>query len=71
VPDYKYRLRNGEINEKQYGTEKEKEFLPIYENLVKQYNIKLRQEKNETFLDKWFSAHIRNEIDFKYIKIAS
>ena len=66
VPDYKYRLRNGEINEKQYGAEKEKEFLPIYENLVNQYNIKLRQDKNETFLDKWFSAHIRNEINFVF-----
>ena len=69
VPDYKYRLRNGEINEKQYGAEKEKEFLPIYKNLVKQYDIKLRQEKNETFLDKWFSAHIRNEIDFVFEEI--
>jgi hypothetical protein len=69
VPDYKYRLRNGEINEKEYGAEKEKEFLPIYENLVKQYNIKLRQDKNKTFLDKWYSAHIRNEIDFVFEQI--
>ena len=63
VPEYKYRLRSGEIDEKKYGAEKEKEFLPIYENLVKQYNIKLKQDKNETFLDKWYSQHIRNEID--------
>jgi len=69
VPDYKYRLRNGEINEKQYGAEKEKEFLPIYENLVYQYDIKLRQDKNDTFLDKWFSAHIRSEIDFVFERI--
>ena len=69
VPDYKYRLRNGEINEKQYGAEKEKQFLPIYENLVNQYNIKLRQDRNETFLDKWYSAHIRNEIDFVFEEI--
>jgi len=69
VPDYKYRLRNGEIDEKKYGTEKEKDFLPIYENLVNQYNIKLRQDKNATFLDKWFSAHIRSEIDFVFERI--
>jgi hypothetical protein len=69
VPDYKYRLRNGEIDEKKYGAEKEKEFLPIYENLVKEYGIKLRQDKNETFLDKWFSAHIRNEIDCVFEEI--
>jgi hypothetical protein len=69
VPDYKYRLRNGDIDEKKYGAEKEKEFLPIYENFVKQYNIKLRQDNNKTFLDKWFSAHIRNEIDFVFNEI--
>ena len=69
VPEYKYRLRNGEIKEKQYGFEKEKEFLPIYENLVNQYNIKLLQDKNETFLDKWYSAHIRNEINFVFERI--
>jgi hypothetical protein len=69
VPDYKYRLAQGEINEKTYGAEKEKMFLPIYENLVNQYNIKLRQDNNETFLDKWYSAHIRNEIDFVFEEI--
>jgi hypothetical protein len=69
VPDYKYRLRNGEIDEKKYGTEKEKEFLPIYEKLVEQYNIKLRQDKTETFLGKWYSQHIRNEIDCVFEEI--
>ena len=69
VPDYKYRLRNGEVNEKEYGAEKEKQFLPIYERLVKKYNIKLRQEQNKTFLDKWYSQHIRNEIDFVFEQI--
>jgi hypothetical protein len=69
VPEYKYRLRNGEINEKEYGTEKEKQFLPIYENLVQEYNIRLRQRKNETFLDKWYSQHIRDEIDFVFEQI--
>ena len=69
VPEYKYRLRNGEINEKEYGTEKEKQFLPVYEKLVKKYEIELRQKKNDTFLDKWYSQHIRNEIDFVFDRI--
>jgi len=69
VPDYKYRLRNGEINEKEYGAEKEKQFLPVYENLVKVYNIRLRQEKSRTFLDKWYSQHIRDEIAFVFERI--
>jgi hypothetical protein len=69
VPDYKYRLRQGQINEAEYGAEKEKLFLPIYENLVEEYNIKLRQDRSETFLDKWYSQHIRNEIDFVFERI--
>jgi DNA modification methylase len=69
VPDYKYKLRQNEINEDLYGAEKEKQFLPIYNSLVEQYGIVLRQEKNEAFLDKWYSKHIRNEIDCVYSEI--
>ena len=69
VPGYKYQLRQGEINEKEYGKEKEKEFLPIYHNLVKQYSIKLRQKKTDNFLDKWYSQHIRDEIEFVFNEI--
>jgi len=69
VPNYKYRLRQGKINEKQYGEEKEKEFQPIFQKLVKAYNIKLRQDKSDTFLDKWYSQHIREEIQFVYNEI--
>jgi hypothetical protein len=69
VPDYKYRLNKGEINEKQYGAEKEKEFLPVYQQLVEKYGIQLRQSKNGSFLDQWYSAHIRNEIDYVFGEI--
>ena len=69
VPDYKYRLNRGEINEDKYGAEKEKEFLPIFNKLVKDYKIKLRQDKADTFLDKWYSQHIRDEIHFVFEEI--
>lgn len=69
VPEYKYNLRQGHINEKKYGAEKEKEFLPIYSKLVKQYNIKLRQDKADNFLNKWYSQHIRDEIEFVFNEI--
>ncbi len=67
--EYKYNLRKGKINEKQYGAEKEKEFLPTYNKLVKQYNIKLRQDKADNFLDKWYPQHIREEIEFVFNEI--
>ncbi|WP_420264451.1 DNA methyltransferase [Candidatus Magnetominusculus dajiuhuensis] len=64
VPDYKYRLKRGEIDEDRYGSEKEKKFLPTFNNLVELYGIKLRQDETDTFLDKWYSQHIRDEINF-------
>lgn len=63
-PDYKYRVALHEVNEDQYGAEKEKEFLPVFLNLVKEYNIQLKQNKCDSFLDKWYLQHIRTEIDF-------
>jgi hypothetical protein len=69
VPEYKYNLRQGKINEKQYGAEKEKEFLQIYNTLVSQYDIKLRQDKSDRFLDKWYSQHVREEIEFVFEEI--
>ncbi|MCX5782337.1 MAG: DNA methyltransferase [Elusimicrobia bacterium] len=69
VPEYKFKLKRGMINEKVYGAEKEKEFLTFFKNLVKEYNIKLLQDKADTFLDKWYFQHIRNEIQFIFDEI--
>ncbi len=69
VPEYKYRLHQGEIDETQYGVEKEKEFLPVYNRLVEQYNIKLRQDNSDTFLGKWYTQHVREEIEFVFSEI--
>ena len=68
-PEYKYKLNRGQIDENKYGSEKEKLFIPIYESLVKKYDIVLKQEKSDTFLDKWFLHHVRKEIDFVSEKI--
>ncbi|MBF0345869.1 MAG: site-specific DNA-methyltransferase [Nitrospirae bacterium] len=64
VPDYKYNVKRGQINEDVYGAEKEKEFLPIFYRLVRDYNIKLRQDKADMFLDKWYLQNVRDEIQF-------
>jgi len=69
VPDYKYKVKRGEIDEDRYGAEKEKQFLPIYNNLVKQYGIALLHNNSGSFLDKWYSQHIRNEIQFVFDEI--
>jgi len=63
-PEFKYKAQRKLINEDKYGREKEKEFLSKYLELVKKYNIRLRQEDDKTFLDKWYLYPIRREIDF-------
>jgi DNA modification methylase len=63
-PDYKRKVANRIINESEYAKEKEKEFLKIYNELIKKYQIKIKQDKNSTFLDKWFLDPVRKEIDF-------
>ncbi len=69
VPEYKYKVQRDDIDEESYGPEKAKVFLPIYQKLIKDYNIKLRQDSEDTFLDKWYSQHIRNEIEFVFSEI--
>lgn len=70
-PEYKKKVANGKINENEYSKEKEKEFFAIYTELIKKYQIKLTQDKDKTFLDKWFLDPVRKEIDFlsKEIKL--
>ncbi|HHV36693.1 MAG TPA: site-specific DNA-methyltransferase [Candidatus Cloacimonetes bacterium] len=68
-PDYRYKVRNGVIDEKSYVPEKEKEFLKTYHALVDEYGVKLLQDSDDTFLDKWFLTPVREEIDFVYKEI--
>lgn len=69
VPEYKYKLQQKEINEKEYSTIYEKEFLPIYYGIVSKFGIKLTQDNNQTFLDKWYLPNIRDEINFVFEEI--
>lgn len=68
-PEYKHKVNGRQIDEDKYGREKEKLFLPIYKELVDKYEIILTREKLDTFLDKWFFQHVREEIEFVYSKI--
>ncbi|GAK54590.1 DNA methylase N-4/N-6 domain protein [Candidatus Moduliflexus flocculans] len=63
-PDFKFKVRRKQINQDKYGKEYEEKFLLRYFQIVNQYNIQLRQNRAETFLDKWYLYHVRKEIDF-------
>lgn len=71
-PEFKRKVRSGDIDEKQFSKEKEDEFLTIYNNLVSEYKIKIEQSKeSDSFLNKWFTAPVRDEIDFVFNEITN
>ncbi len=63
-PKFKIQVRKKEIDEKSHATKHEAIVLKKYNEVVEIYAIKLKQIKTERFLDKWFVAPIREEIDF-------
>jgi len=65
-PEFKRKVRENIVDEESYGKEKELEFLKIYEKLVKDFGIELKQNGSENFLDKWYLKHVRAEIDFVF-----
>ncbi len=68
-PEYKRKISTGEINEKKYSKEKEKVFLGTFLSLVDKYNLKIKQSKSDSFLDKWFLDPVRREIEFLHEEI--
>lgn len=70
VPEYKYKVKRKQIDEDEYGKDKEKQFLPIYEKLICQSEIQLKQDKDESFLDKWYTKQIRDEIHYVHDEIS-
>ena len=43
--------------------------MPIYQKIVEKYGIKLRQENDNSFLDKWYFPNVREEIDCVFNEI--
>ncbi len=65
-PEFKIKVRNKEIIEKEYTPKKEKEFLITFERLREKYNLKIRQDKKSNFLEKWYLKPVKDEIDFTF-----
>ena len=63
-PEFKIRARRTDFDDKIYAAEHEAVVLKKYEEHIELYDIKLKQDKAERFLDKWFVASVREEIDF-------
>lgn len=65
-PEFKIKVRQKEIIERNYTPEKEKEFLKIFDKLKQKYQLKIKQDKSSNFLEKWYLEPVKNEIDFVF-----
>ena len=65
-PEFKIKVRQKEINEKYYTKEKEEIFSEIFNKLRKKYNLKIKQDTHNNFLEKWYLEPVKKEIDFTF-----
>jgi DNA modification methylase len=68
-PEFKYKAQRRQIDEEKYSVEKEKEFLKIYNGLVKKYGVELNDFSAKNFLDKWYIKNVKKEIAFAFEQI--
>lgn len=66
VPEFKRKVQLKQLDDSVYGQEKAGEFLPIYMRLIQKYDIRLLQDNSNNFIEKWYTDHIRRELDFVY-----
>lgn len=65
-PEFKHWIKDKKINEFEYAENKFTEFQQIFDKLVKEFSIQIKQKSHNTFLDIWYLQPIRNEIDFVF-----
>lgn len=63
-PKYKRMVNNGSINEKEYGMQKELDFLPVFNSVAKKYNIEVNNQTDDSFINKWYFSTTKKEIYF-------
>lgn len=68
-PEFKIKVREKEINEKEYAEKHEPKVLERFNKLVKEFNLKIEQDRSERFIEKWFLQPVREEIDFVFEQI--
>lgn len=65
TPNYRYRVRNGEINEEKYVKEIEEKAREKFFKLVEKFQIAVEQSHSANdFISIWYLDPVRKEIDF-------
>ena len=63
APEFRAKVRTGEIDEKQYSTEKEQLFLARYRRILNRFSLKTEPSPGaDRFLDNWFIQPILDEM---------
>lgn len=65
-PEFKIKVRQRQIEERQYAAHHELIVLAEYQRLVSEFGITLEPTRQDTFLDKWYLPPVRQEIDFVF-----
>ena len=65
-PEYKIKIRQKELNEKEYSLKLEKKFAQTFNKLQRKYNLKIKQDSSNNFLEKWYLEPVKREIDFSF-----
>ena len=58
----KQKIHAGDIDDRPYGLASEKKFLSKYNNLCLHHKIKIENDSEKRFLDKWFLYPVKQEI---------
>lgn len=67
--EYRIKVRDKAIDEKDYATDKENKLLKEYQDLIIKHKIQILQDKRDTFLGTWFVFPVMCEIDFVFQQI--
>lgn len=65
-PEYRRKVNQREINEREYGNKHETEFLRQFIALVREFGLQIKQKTEGRFLDQWYLNPVREEIDFVF-----
>ena len=63
-PEFRVKINEGTIIEKEYTPAKEQQFAKIFDKLKKKYQISTFREYANTFLEKWYLEPVKREIYF-------
>ena len=61
-PEFKRRIRTGEIDESSHGEKMEKAFLPRYQEILARHKVDARPPDGGGFLEKWYAPAVRAEM---------